>query len=79
MMANMNQKVVTDQDKKIKTDLAEEDKNTNLGLDADHSSDDTRYHVNLNNDNDRISHNPDGEDDDRDSTEERGWSPLMDK
>jgi hypothetical protein len=78
-MTNMEQKVVTDKNKKSKTDLSELDKNANLGLDADHSSDDTIYKVNLNNDNDRISHNPDGEDDDHDTTEEPGSSPLMDK
>lgn len=50
----------------------------NLGLDADHSSVSSRYAY-LNNDNDRISHNPDGESDDSDTNEERGHSPLMDK
>ena len=54
------------------------DEDDNLGLDADHSSNDGKYGY-LNNDNDMISHNPDGEDDDSDSNEERGSSPLMDK
>jgi hypothetical protein len=48
----------------------------NPGLDADHSSDDS---IPFNNDNDRISHNPDGEDDDHDTHEESGSSPLADK
>jgi len=78
-MTNMKQKVVTGPEEKSKTDLYESDQNANLGLDADHSSDDTIYKVNLNNDNDRISHNPDGEDDDHDTLEEPGSSPLMDK
>jgi len=49
----------------------------NLGLDADHSSD-TAYHS-LNNDNDRISGNPDGETDDNDGSGPLGDSPLMEK
>jgi predicted Mrr-cat superfamily restriction endonuclease len=79
MMTNMKQKVVTDQQERSKTDLSERDEKANLGLDADHSSDDTVDNANLNNDNDRISHNPDGEDDDHDTLEEPGSSPLMDK
>lgn len=51
----------------------------NLGLDADHSSEVSRYKVNLNNDNDLISHNPDGEDDDQDLWEGSGSAPLEDK
>lgn len=54
------------------------EENDNLGLDADHSSDDNPYAY-LNNDNDRVSHNPDGEDDDRDTLERPGHSPLEDK
>ncbi|WP_442588011.1 hypothetical protein ACSBL2_18360 [Pedobacter sp. AW31-3R] len=50
----------------------------NPGLDADHSSTASAY-AHLNNDNDRISHNPDGESDDSDSDERPGHSPLMDK
>ncbi|CAM3937152.1 hypothetical protein SAMN06265348_1114 [Pedobacter westerhofensis] len=79
VMTNMKQKLVTDQDGKSKKDLYDSDNNDNLGLDADHSSDDSVYKVNLNNDNDRISHNPYGEDDDHDTLEEPGSSPLMDK
>ncbi len=50
----------------------------NLGLDADHSSENSAFGY-LNNDNDRISHNPDGESDDSDDNEGYGHSPLMDK
>ncbi|WP_152620403.1 hypothetical protein [Pedobacter lusitanus] len=50
----------------------------NLGLDADGSSVNSGK-ANYNNDNDRISHNPDGEDDTHNTTEEPGYSPLMDK
>ncbi len=50
----------------------------NLGLDADHSSENSVFGY-LNNDNDRISHNPDGESDDSDDDEGYGHSPLMDK
>lgn len=50
----------------------------NLGLDADHSSENSAFGY-LNNDNDRISHNPDGESDDSDDDEGYGNSPLMDK
>lgn len=59
--------------------LYEEAENKNLGLDADHSSDDSKWNANLNNDNDRISQNPDGEDDSTDTLEAPGSSPLMDK
>jgi hypothetical protein len=48
----------------------------NLGLDADHSSEEASG---LNNDNDMISNNPDGEDDDRDYNDSYKGSPLMDK
>lgn len=51
----------------------------NLGLDADGSSDDNPIKSNLNNDNDRISGNPDGEDDRNDTNEAPGHSPLTDK
>lgn len=54
-----------------------EAENENLGLDADHSSD-TTYHY-LNNDNDRISGNPDGETDDNDGSGPLGDSPLLEK
>lgn len=78
-MDKMDQKMGNVTEKKEKDHLNYNDENDNLGLDADHSSEDTPYHVNLNSDNDRISHNPDGEDDDSDSREEPGHSPLMDK
>lgn len=48
----------------------------NLGLDADGSSDNR---VRYDQDSDRISHNPDGEDDDSDTSERIGHSPLEDK
>jgi len=51
----------------------------NLGLDADGSSRLSEGEKALNNDNDRVTGNPDGEDDDHDSTAAPGHSPLMDK
>ena len=78
-MDDMTQKPANlSSDEKQKTNRYTEE-NDNLGLDADHSSENTGYKVNLNNDNDRISHNPDGEGDDSDTWEEPGHSPLMDK
>lgn len=53
--------------------------NENLGLDADGSSQDFSIYNNLNNDNDRISGNPDGEDDQRNTKEPPGHSLLDDK
>lgn len=53
--------------------------NENLGLDADGSSAGDAIYSNLNNDNDRISGNPDGEDDHHDTTEPAGHSPMEDK
>lgn len=50
----------------------------NLGLDADGSSVNSGR-TNYNNDNDRISHNPDGEDDNHNTKEMPGYSPLIDK
>lgn len=55
------------------------DEQDNLGLDADRSSDNQTLSRRFNTDNDVVSHNSDGEDDIRDSNEERGSSPLMDK
>lgn len=78
-MGNMEQKTGSGTGEKKRPDSGILADNNNLGLDADHSSDQSRYKVNLDNDNDRISHNPDGEDDDHDTTEEPGSSPLMDK
>lgn len=51
----------------------------NLGLDADGSSTGDAVYCNLNNDNDRISGNPDGEDDSHDTIEPAGHSPIDDK
>lgn len=59
--------------KNVNSDLLE-----NLGLDADGSSDVSTY-SNLNSDNDRISGNPDGEDDQHNTTERPGSSLLDDK
>jgi len=75
----MKRNIVNGEDAKQKKEhvLPEEDAE-NLGLDADQSSDNSPF-ANLNNDNDRISHNPDGEDDDHDTKESPGSSPLMDK
>jgi hypothetical protein len=61
--------------KKSMTSESAENKD-NLGLDADHSSDESSR---FDRDNDIISHNPDGEDDDRDNELPFGTSPLMDK
>ena len=55
------------------------DGHENPGLDADGSSDDFSIYGNLNNDNDRISGNPDGEDDQKNSNEPPGHSLLEDK
>lgn len=68
---------------KIKTahkpeDLEKYEEADNLGLDADGSSVNPEK-TNYNNDNDRVSHNPDGEDDGHDTRESPGHSPLMDK
>ena len=69
----------TQQIEKIKSDpIIQEESDDNLGLDSDHSSDGSKYGY-LNNDNDRISHNLDGETDDTDTDELPGHSPLMDK
>lgn len=51
----------------------------NLGLDADQSSENFSFYNYLNTDNDRISGNPDGEDDDHDRDEPFINSPLVDK
>ncbi|WP_316741005.1 hypothetical protein [Pedobacter antarcticus] len=57
----------------------ERDESANLGLDADQSSSGDEFLNNLNSDNDRISGNPDGEDDKNDTSESPGNSPLEDK
>ncbi|MET4140082.1 hypothetical protein [Pedobacter sp. UYP1] len=59
-------------------DLEKYQEADNLGLDADGSSVNPGS-ANYNNDNDRISYNPDGEDDSHDTRESPGYSPLMDK
>jgi hypothetical protein len=62
--------------KKRNTRITQNDEIENLGLDADRSADEgLRY----DNDNDIISHNPDGEDDSNDSNQQSGTSPLDDK
>lgn len=76
-------KIKTDQLNGIKAahtpeDLEKYQEADNLGLDADGSSV-SPGKTNYNNDNDRVSHNPDGEDDDHDTREAPGHSPLMDK
>ncbi|WP_449440347.1 hypothetical protein [Pedobacter steynii] len=45
------------------TEKINDDTDLNLGLDADHSSDEPTLLTRLNDDNDRISGNPDGEND----------------
>lgn len=69
--------------KKAKRLLPEADPNgsihENLGLDADGSSDDSSIYSNLNSDNDRISGNPDGEDDQKNTKEPPGHSLLEEK
>lgn len=56
-----------------------DENNENLGLDADGSSEDVSIFSNLNNDNDRISGNPDGEDDQNNTNELPGHSLLDEK
>lgn len=62
-----------------KISQTEQDESANLGLDADQSSSGDEFLNNLNSDNDRISGNPDGEDDRNDTSETPGSSPLQDK
>ncbi|WP_316814909.1 hypothetical protein [Pedobacter nyackensis] len=59
-------------------DVLSNDDLENLGLDADGSSIDSIY-GSLNSDNDRISGNPDGEDDQKNTHEPPGRSLLDDK
>ena len=51
----------------------------NLGLDADHSTDTPSLMTRLNDDNDRISGNPDGENDVNENYSSVVYSPLDDK
>ena len=67
------------QKKEKPVDHGFEEEKENLGLDADQSSEDFTGYRDLNSDNDRISGNPDGEDDDNDHPETPRYSPLMDK
>lgn len=65
-------------EEQYKGDNSEAEKE-NLGLDADGSSRWSEGEKNWNSDNDRITGNPDGEDDDQDTSAAAGHSPLMDK
>ncbi|HKG07703.1 MAG TPA: hypothetical protein VKB19_14635 [Pedobacter sp.] len=56
-----------------------EEEYPNLGLDADHSSDGETIADKLNDDNERVSGNPDGEDDDTDNNSATINSPLDEK
>lgn len=62
---------------KLFKDILKSDDQTDLGLDADGSS--INISSILNSDNDRITGNPDGEDDDHNTNETPGHSPLEDK
>ncbi|MEJ2880801.1 hypothetical protein [Pedobacter sp. GR22-6] len=57
--------------------IENQEQDQNLGLDADHSSEAGDFKATLNNDNDMISGNPDGENDSKD--DEVRNSPLDDK
>ncbi|WP_316788076.1 hypothetical protein [Pedobacter frigoris] len=70
----MKRKINSGKNQVSKEDLLN-DKN-NPGLDADHSSSDSTLYPGLNNDNDRISSNKDGEED---TQQTGGYSPLDDK
>ncbi|EDM38219.1 hypothetical protein PBAL39_01352 [Pedobacter sp. BAL39] len=72
------QVLVEGQEKQEKVNYPEPEEE-NLGLDADGSSKWSEGEKPLNNDNDRVTGNPDGEDDSHDSTVAPGHSPLMDK
>ena len=65
--------------KEVYKKLLKDDSSENLGLDADGSSQDFSTYSNLNTDNDRISGNPDGEDDQKNTKEPPGHSLLADK
>ncbi len=66
-------------EKKSGKSILNEEYKENLGLDADGSSDERSIYSNLDSDNDRISGNPDGEDDQNDTREPPGHSSLTDK
>lgn len=77
-MRNKHKKVNINQSEIANKEPIDVNKN-NPGLDADGSSEEKGKLGYLNNDNDRISGNPDGEND-RDLDEEHiGHSPLLDK
>jgi hypothetical protein len=67
------------ENKKKSGRLKYDEENVNLGLDADHSSDGPTAAARLNDDNDRISGNPDGESDDIDDGASGTYTPLEDK
>ena len=67
------------ENKKKSERLKNGDEPVNLGLDADHSSDGATAAARLNDDNDRISGNPDGESDDAADDANGFYSPLEDK
>ena len=58
---------------------AKEDAAVNLGLDADQSSEGPSVTSRLNDDNDRITGNPNGENDKRDDSDSAITSPLDEK
>ena len=60
-------------------DNAKASTNINLGLDADHSSDGATLHNKLNDDNDRITGNPNGENDEREEGDLAITSPIDEK
>lgn len=64
-------------DNKAQKKLNQSDEPINLGLDADQSSETPYQH--LNNDNERISGNPDGEKDGEEESGPLGHSPLEEK
>lgn len=70
----MNRKSFFGKSQVTKEDLLNDQNNP--GLDADHSSSDSKLYAGLNNDNDRVSSNTDGE---QDTEEYGGYTPLEDK
>lgn len=67
------------QNERMTRNVPEDSIHENLGLDADGSSDDTSAYSLLNSDNDRISGNPNGEDDRKNTKEPPGHSLLDEK
>lgn len=64
---------------KIEQDWRENVSDQNLGLDGDHSSDPPSLLTRLNDDNDRISGNPDGESDESGDETDGFYTSLEDK